>query len=121
LDLGWLPEGRAEDAAVANRITTAGLGFLGASPHLTALRSLGLRGNRFLGDSGVTVLLGGPALRNLVTLDLRSTGLTAAGAHRLAESPLLATLKTLYLGGSDSLGDDALDPLRARLGPGLVV
>jgi uncharacterized protein (TIGR02996 family) len=120
LDLGWLPEGREEDAAVANRVTSAGLAILGASPNLQTLRSLGLRGNRLLGDSGVTVLLEGPALRNLVTLDLRSTGLTAAGARRLAESPALTSLKTLHLGGNDSLGD-ALEPLRTRLGSGLVV
>ncbi len=50
-----------------------------------------------LGDEGLECLLAGPGLPGLKSLWLRQTGLTARGAIALAESPLLANLKELWL------------------------
>jgi Ran GTPase-activating protein (RanGAP) involved in mRNA processing and transport len=111
LDLGRLPEDGAWDGDAANRIGPDGLAALGASPHLSRLRSLGLLGNRTVGDAGVRALLAAPHLCGLTELDLRSTGLTVAGVRALADSPWSASLRTLRLGGLDALGDDVLEAL----------
>ncbi len=112
LDFGRPSEDGGWDGDAANRIGPNGLAALGASPHLSGLRSLGLFGNRTVGDAGVRALLDAPLLRPAV-LDLRSTGLTVAAVRALAESPWSGPLRTLRLGGLDALADDALEALAA--------
>src|SRR5262249_48625389 len=102
--------GEDAPAEVRNRIESAGLALLGHSPHLTGLRSLGLRGNG-IGDAGLEGLLSAPSFGGLTGLDLRSTGLSAAGVRRLIESPRVASLRTLRLGGDEILGEDPVEAL----------
>jgi uncharacterized protein (TIGR02996 family) len=111
LDLGWPSDDAGTETA--NRIGPDGLAALGTSPAAAGLRSLGLRGNRTVGDAGLGALLASLSLSGLKVLDLRSTGLSNEGVRMLAGSPRAKALRTLRLGGLDALGDDAVAALAA--------
>jgi uncharacterized protein (TIGR02996 family) len=111
-----------------SELTARSLGPLARSPKLAALRALDLSCNA-LGADELAALVdhvpaahgpgGGPALRSLVELDLRETGLGDAGVIALARSALATQLVSLELGqnaigeaGARALADARLPALR---------
>jgi hypothetical protein len=112
LDFGFVPVSGATHPE-PNHLSEEGIAVLGASPHLRQLRDLGVFGNRTFGDAGVRAMLNAPAFRELESLDLRSAGLTGTGVLAIANSPNLTNLRTLRLGGSDHIPEDARKALAA--------
>ncbi len=94
------------------------LAELAACPHLAAVASLDLAGNR-IGAAGLAILLASPFLTNVVRLDLRANDLGDAGAMLLANATSLPALKALIL-ADNGIGPDgarALRRLEHDLGP----
>jgi Leucine Rich repeat len=90
------------------------LAELANCPHLAAVESLDLAGNR-IGPVGLSILLGSPYLSNATRLDLRANDLGDAGAFLLASTTNLPSLRSLIL------GDNGIGPAGERAlwsGPG---
>lgn len=100
------------------RVGSDGVEALASAPGLGGLVSLGLRSNH-AGNEGVIALANSPHVTRLRQLDLRDTRIEDAGALALARSPHLNNLRNLQL-SQNRIGQQALDELRERFGPGLV-
>lgn len=98
-----------EGAAIEDRITDAGVRALGESPYLANLRVLTLSRTEIT-SAGLKSLVASPCLR-LRGLGLEGCRLDADAVHLLAESPALARLEWIDLGGQPSLCGDGLKPL----------
>jgi Leucine Rich repeat len=85
------------------------LAELAVCPHLAAVTSLDLAGNRF-GAAGLAVLLGSPFLASVIRLDLRANDLGDAGAILLASATSLPSMRALNLrdNGIGPVGERAL-------------
>ncbi len=83
------------------------LAELAACPHLAAVASLDLAGNR-IGAAGLAILLASPYLVNVTRLDLRANDLGDAGAVLLAGATGLPALRTLIV------ADNGLGPAGER-------
>ncbi len=88
---------------------------LAACPHLAAVTSLDLAGNR-IGAAGLAILLASPHLVNVTRLDLRANDLGDAGAVLLASATSLPALRTLIV-RDNGLGPAGESSLRSA--PGL--
>lgn len=76
------------------------LAELAACPHLAAVTSLDLAGNR-IGAEGLAILLASPHLVNVTRLDLRANDLGDAGAVLLASATSLPAMRRLIVRDND--------------------
>jgi hypothetical protein len=98
-------------------IDSAGMAALAESPHLGALRGLGLYRNN-LGDAGAEALAQARWLPGVLVLELGENGLSPCGAMALARAPSFRPLRLLL--GVNPIGDEgayalASSPILSRL------
>lgn len=92
----FVARGMPADTPVGSMLPLAEVRALFASPHLTSLRHLQLRGSDF-GDPGCAEFVRSPLLKTLRVLDLRFGRITDRGAETLADCPELRKLERLDL------------------------
>lgn len=80
---------------------------LAGCPHLTAVESLNLDGNR-IGAAGVRSLAASPYLTRLTELNLARNSIGPDGLRSLLSAPWLSTLRTLHLADNGLDAPDAL-------------